>query len=207
MSAPVDADLLKAENWTSSNRLIFRKEWAPNESNPGWLEGNIVVTPDKKLVNILRYNSDKGEKAAVIHISDDGSTVSFDPKKDIIGFPGGVTKFTIRYDPVTKRYYSLVNKILRRDQSVKASLHRNTLALISSADLTIWQTDSIILDYNDVKKTAFQYVDWQFEGKDIIFVSRTAFDDGVGGAHRQHDANYFTFHRIENFRRRPKETQ
>jgi hypothetical protein len=133
--------------------------------------------------------------------------ISFNPKKDIIDFPGGAKKFTIRYDKVTKRYYSLVNKILRFDQSITAAQHRNTLALISSADFKIWRTDSIILDYNDVKKTAFQYIDWQFEGKDIIFVSRTAFDDGVGGAHNYHDANYFTFHRIENFRCRSKEPQ
>ena len=200
MSAPVDADLLNSENWTSSDRLIFDKKWAMLESNPGWLEGNIAVAPDKKLVNILRLNTDLGEKAAMIHISDDAKTISFDPKKDIIDFPGGATKFTIRFDPVTKRYYSLTNKIVRRDKSVKASLHRSTLALISSANLKTWRTESIIFDYSDVKKIGFQYIDWQFDGDDIIFVSRTAFEDGIGGAHRQHDANYFTFHRITNFR-------
>ncbi|GAJ15305.1 unnamed protein product, partial [marine sediment metagenome] len=38
MSAPVDADLLKAESWTSTNRIRFNQAW------PGraWLEGNIV---------------------------------------------------------------------------------------------------------------------------------------------------------------------
>ena len=204
MSAPVDADLLKAENWTSSNRMIFEKQWAPQESNPGWLEGNIVITPDNKLVNILRLNTDEGEKAAVIKVSDDGKSISFDPQNDIIDFPGGATKFTIRYDNFTGRYYSLTNKILKRNRSVKASLHRNTLALISSADLKTWRTDTIILNHPDVKKTGFQYIDWLFEGDDIIFVSRTAFDDGVGGAHRQHDANYFTFHHIENFRQLKK---
>ena len=35
----------------------------------------------------------------------------------------------------------------------------------------------------------------------LIAVSRTAFDDNVGGSHNQHDANYFTFHRIKNFRK------
>ena len=39
------------------------------------------------------------------------------------------------------------------------------------------------------------------DGDDIIAVSRTAYDDGFGGAHRAHDANYMTFHRIRNFRR------
>ena len=47
---------------------------------------------------------------------------------------------------------------------------------------------------------AFQYVDWQFEGADIVFVSRTSFEDGLGGANDAHDANYMTFHRVLDFR-------
>ena len=39
-------------------------------------------------------------------------------------------------------------------------------------------------------------MDWQFDGDDIIALSRTAFD----GARNFHDANYFTFHRIADFR-------
>jgi hypothetical protein len=202
MSAPADADLLKAGSWTSSNRLIFEKQWAPDEKKPGWLEGNIVLTPEKRLVNILRFNALEGGKAAVIRISDDGKTIAFDPKKDIIDFPGGAKKFTIRYDEQTKRYFSLTNFVPRRDPALRASLHRNILALVWSTDLKSWNVQSIILKHPDIYKHAFQYVDWLFEGKDIVFVSRTAYDDGVGGAHRQHDANYFTFHRITDFRQR-----
>jgi hypothetical protein len=50
-------------------------------------------------------------------------------------------------------------------------------------------------------KHAFQYVDWQFDGEDLVVASRTAFDDDEGGAHRAHDANFMTFHRVEKFRR------
>jgi hypothetical protein len=202
MSAPIEADLLKAESWTSSNRLIFKKEWASEEKRPGWLEGNIVVTPDNRLVNILRLNFLEGGKAAVIRISDDGKNIFFDPDKDIIDFPGGSKKFTIRYDKVSKRYWSLTNIVPSRDKTLRASLHRNILALISSPDLKNWSVQSVILRHPDIKKHAFQYIDWLIEGDDIILVSRTAYDDGVGGAHRQHDANYFTFHRIPNFRKR-----
>ncbi|MHC4623997.1 MAG: FG-GAP-like repeat-containing protein [Planctomycetota bacterium] len=202
MSAAVGADLLKAESWTSSNRLIFKKEWACEEERPGWLEGNIVVTPDNRLVNILRLNFLEGGKAAVIRISADGKSIFFDPDRDIIDFPGGSKKFTIRYDKVSKQYWSLTNIVPRRDKTLRASLHRNILALISSPDLKSWTVQSVILRHPDIKRHAFQYIDWLIEGDDIIFVSRTAYDDGVGGAHRQHDANYFTFHRIPNFRDR-----
>jgi hypothetical protein len=50
-------------------------------------------------------------------------------------------------------------------------------------------------------KHGFQYVDWLIDGDDIIAACRAAYDDGMGGAHNYHDANYLTFHRIANFRR------
>ena len=46
----------------------------------------------------------------------------------------------------------------------------------------------------------FQYVDWRFDGKDIIAECRTAYNDGIGGARTNHDANFMTFHRFSNFR-------
>jgi len=52
----------------------------------------------------------------------------------------------------------------------------------------------------ETKKHGYQYPDWQFEGDDIIAVVRTSHDDGIGGAHNFHDANYMTFHRIRGFR-------
>jgi hypothetical protein len=190
MSAPADANLLDADSWTSSNRLRFEPGW------PGraWLEGNIVVTPDNKLVNILRVENKEQELAAVVRVSQDGKSVSFDPEKDFIHFFGGTNKFTIRPDPVTRRYWSLVNK--QKDPDA----YRNVLTLVSSPDSRDWRVESVILQHPDNEKHAFQYVDWLFEGDDIIAVSRTAYEDGLGGAHRAHDANYLTFHRIANFR-------
>jgi hypothetical protein len=72
--------------------------------------------------------------------------------------------------------------------------------LMSSPDLKSWTIQRTILEHPDPLQHAFQYVDWQFEGKDLIVASRTAFDDETGGAHRAHDANYLTFHRVNNFR-------
>jgi hypothetical protein len=58
----------------------------------------------------------------------------------------------------------------------------------------------ILLYHPDVAKHGFQYVDWLFDGDDIIAACRTAYDDGVGGARNQHDSNFMTFHRFANFR-------
>jgi hypothetical protein len=201
MSAPVDADLLKAESWTSSNRLGSDLSWLSPVAFGGWLEGNAVVTPEGEMVDILRVDSkpDPGH-AAVVRISNDGETASFDPEGDFIRFPGGAKKFTIRFDPETRAYWSLTNWVPPRYDLGQPGRTRNTLALIASTDLRDWQVRAVVLHHPEVTKHAFQYVDWLFEGDDLIVVSRTAFDDGLGGAHNAHDANVMTFHRIEGFR-------
>ena len=47
-----------------------------------------------------------------------------------------------------------------------------------------------------VRLTGFHYVDWQFDGDDLIYLVRTAY----AGAHNFHDANRITFHRLDGFR-------
>ncbi len=202
MSVPVDADFLSSHNWIVSNHL----QWGDWEPYSGWLEGNIVITPDNKLVNILRVNeTTKGGKAAVVQVSDNGKLISFNDKTDFINFPGGCKKFSIRHDNKSNLYWSLTNWIHPDDVGKwNPERTRNTLALISSKDLLEWSVHFVVLRSTDFEKTGFQYVDWLFEGNDIVAVSRTAFKDGLGGAHNSHDANYLTFHRIKNFRKKNK---
>jgi hypothetical protein len=201
LSAPVEADLLKASSWTASSRRAKNPAWLDHRFG-GWLEGNAVVTPQGDIVDVLRVDSaDPDEKAAIVRIGRDGKEATFDPQTDFIDFPGGCKKFTIRFDPVSNKYWSLANYVPPRQQRGSPALTRNTLALTCSSDLRHWTVQSIVLSHPDPEKHAFQYVDWQFEGEDMIAVSRTAFDDDRGGAHNQHDANYLTFHRFNNFRR------
>ena len=110
ISAPVDADLLSAANWTMTNKLAFNPNWIPQDwgklTNPGWLEGNVVVAPDGEIWNLLRFNTTPlVNRAAIVKVSSDGKQLSFDPA-DFIDFPGGNAKFTIRRDP-THRPVSL----------------------------------------------------------------------------------------------------
>jgi hypothetical protein len=72
--------------------------------------------------------------------------------------------------------------------------------LVCSRYLSDWETRRILLHHPEPAKHGFQYVDWLFDGEDMIAACRTAFDDGEGGAHNQHDANFLTFHRFANFR-------
>ena len=199
MSAPEDADLLKASSWTCSNRVPSNTHWL-NGKFTGWLEGNAVVSPAGDIVDILRVNGPLGRLAAMVRVSADGKSAAFEPATDFIDFPGGAKKFTIRHDSTSGLYWSLTNYVLPRDRGEEPGKTRNTLALISSPNLNDWNVNCIMLHHSDVEKHAFQYVDWIVEGHDLLVASRTAYDDGLGGAHNAHDANFLTFHRVKNFR-------
>lgn len=213
LSMPIDADPMKAGSWTVSNVLPYDSTYLDGNFG-GWVEGNALVAPDGGVVDVLRVDdrSTIDEKAAIVRISDDGKTASFDRQSGFIHFPGGGKKFTIRYDSVSRRYWTLSNYIPARYGEAAASLPkkvlppsiRNTLALCSSSDLVNWQVHRIVLQSDDIVKTGFQYVDWFFDGKNIVFASRTGYPDGLGGANNAHNANFLTFHIIKKFRKYQK---
>ena len=211
VSASCDTDLLDAYNWTLSNKLAFDPDWCPEEwgpvENPGWLEGNVVVDPGGRMWNILRFNagaanSPRGSRwdtACMVRVQDEGRRLSFDPETGFVDLPGGHTKFTIRRDPVTKHYFMLSNA----DPDEDRPINRSVLTLYATEDLKTWRPLQVVLrpdpgmSYEDAfQLLGFQYVDWQFDGDDLIVLVRTAYD----GAPRFHDANRQTFHVIKGFR-------
>jgi hypothetical protein len=201
LSAPMDADLLAATNWTASNFLPRNPDWLGGRFN-AWLEGNAVIAPDGRIVDVLRVDKPNlPEKAALVEIGADGRTAAFNPKTGFVDFPGGAKKFTIRFDPESRLYWSLANIIPPEIRTVEPpGAMRNTLALVSSSDLRQWTVRQVVLQHANPDKYGFQYADWQFDGDDLIAVCRTAYDDGLGGAHNYHDANFLTFHRWKSFR-------
>jgi hypothetical protein len=205
MSAPENADLLKADSWTFSNPIARNSNWLGGAFD-GWLEGNAVVLPDGHMADILRVASKNyPERAAIIRISDDGKQATFDATNDFIEFPGGAKKFTIRFDSQSKRYWSLANSVPKKFQSTDPDHARNTLALVSSADCRNWRVEKVLFQNPETKKHGYQYVDWLFEGDDLIAVIRVAHDDDFGGANSYHNSNYITFLRVKNFRNAAKD--
>ena len=201
LSVPADADLLDAANWTFSEFLPSERSWNGGDMG-AWLEGNAVVSPEGEVLDILRVQTrSPDEKAALVRISADGKGASFDPAAGFVRFPGGAKKFAILFDPQAKAYWSLASIVHERHRASNPGGIRNTLALTRSRDLREWEVRCILLYNPDPVKHGFQYVDWLFDGEDIIAACRTAWDDGEGGAHNNHDANYLTFHRFANFRR------
>jgi hypothetical protein len=195
LSAPANANLLQAQNWTRTPRLPYPPAAAKGTT---WLEGNAVVAPDGSVLDILRV--DNVESAAIL--KEANRQLKFE---GLVDFPGGSKKFTIRYDKKSSRYWTLSNPALAQYplSATNPASVRNTLALMSSKDLHQWRIERIVLSHTDPQKYGFQYVDWQFDGADIVAVSRTAFDDDSGGPPRAHDANYMTFHRVRKFRSEP----
>ena len=158
------------------------------------------MTPQGRVVDILRVDyRPAGEKAAIIEISADGKNATFDPATGFIDFPGGAKKFTIRFDPVSKMYWTLSNPVLPKHKDPDPGRVRNAVALMRSADLRNWEMRCIVLYHPDVNKHGFQYLDWLFEDEDIVVVSRTAYGEGASAAPRQHDANYLTLPPAQEF--------
>lgn len=203
ISAPADADLLDPASWTTMPFLKYDVNWPGSVGGgnlAGLLEGNAVVKPDGTLVNLLRYQTNGGTpnygRAIMLYADTDHPERSLTFGK-VIDFHGNLSKFTVYWDAQSSKYWSLVNRVTNPSIS-----QRNILTLVHSEDLEHWHITADILDYEhngwpeDCKKVGFQYVDWLFNGDDILVASRTA----INGAHNFHNANYITFHRIENFR-------
>ncbi len=219
MSAPLDSDLLDRANWTFSDRLARDTSWLDGLFK-GWLEGNAVVTPEGEVVNLLRVVDDKiGDRAAVIAYDKQGKQSRWTPSNRAFGdapdaaetvlqeggffpFPGANTKFLVRQDPRDADvYWALSNGApAKHHTGVNLGKMRNTLTLMRSDDLINWEVRARLLYHPDNFFHGFQYPDWVFDGDDMAILVRTAYDDGLGGAHNYHDANFLTFHRLENFR-------
>ena len=198
-SISCEADLLDAGQWNFSNEIRYDSSW--KEGATAWLEGNAVVTREGEVKDILRVAYGPDDVAAMTSVSEDGKIMTFNPEKDFIKLPGAGKKFTIRYDKKSKKYWTLSNFILEKDRhNMDGGAIRNTQVLMCSDNLTEWCIKDTVLTCDQPELYGFQYVDWQFDGKDIVFVSRTAWRDKTGNPPRQHDANYMTFHRIRNFR-------
>ena len=109
-------------------------------------------------------------------------------------FPANHSKFEVQLDDESGLYFSVASRIV----SFEDTYSRNLLSLLYSRDLVTWNVACDLLDYRheDPQMVGFQYVDFVIEGDDLLYLSRTA----MNRAHNFHDANYSTFHRLENFR-------
>lgn len=192
MSCDVDDDLLVPENWSFTEPLkfdYFVPELEDLEMPVMTIEGTLAVSPEGELLNIMRFGKLKHVIAYKVNTQDHEAPLEF---KKLIPFEANYVKFMIKYDEVSKKYYSVATRI--HDLS-KPHL-RNLQSLMCSSDLNNWEVLCDLIDYRDVEDYGFQYADFEFDGDDIIYLCRTA----INKPKNYHDSNYQTFHRIKNFR-------
>jgi len=199
MSIDEGLDLLNPENWHFTPPLQYNPNWegVARGNNFDTIEGTLCVAPDGNIYDVMRYFIFDGEPKY-------GLTLAYKVNSDNPDAPleyshtckmdCNNSKFMIKYDEVSKRYYTVASEIYD-DKHIYA---RNLLSLFSSTDMEHWHVVKRLYDHREIaqEKGGMQYVDFYFEGDDIIFLCRTA----LNNAHSYHDSNYSTFHTIRNFR-------
>ena len=137
----------------------------------------------------------------------------------LIHFPGGMSKFTIRYDAISATYFSFVNPVTSTDNPSQ----RNILSLSSSKIFIDWTIVSDRLLYDDTglsfndsfRCTGFHYVHWQFDhlsmstnqssgilwncngSENMIYLIQTFYR----GANSYYNSNRIIFKTLINYRR------
>ncbi|MCQ2184994.1 MAG: glycoside hydrolase [Bacteroidales bacterium] len=210
ISAPEDSDLLDASSWIMTNTVGHGSRLIEgNKMSGSIIEGNAVVSPEGKVVNLIRTNSTKTSAYATILHTEGIDSLYFDPLTDWVRMPGGGKKFTVRFDPVSGMYWALTNPDSEQEFNhiglgykvgISHSLMRNKLVLLYSPDLHQWTEVKTLMYDPDPFFHGFQYADWMFEGEDIVGVVRVGAPESRGLPVRQHDSNMMTFIRVDNFR-------
>ena len=194
MSCDADDDLLIPENWSFTEPLkfdYFTHELEELKKPVMTIEGTLTCSPDGELVNIMRFGKRNNAIVYKVNKNDHEAPLEF---KGLMHFEANFSKFMIQYDDVSRKYYSIATRLYEGS----ADNARNLLSLMSSSDLENWEVVCDLIDYRrcDPDKFGFQYVDFMFDGDDILYLCRTA----MNHPHNYHDSNYSTFHVIKNFR-------
>lgn len=179
-------DLLNPETWEQSQALLWNKSamvpasWG--KSTFVWEEGNAVEGPNGEIYDILRIDGQTAtahNKAAITQLDLATNQLKF---VKMIDFPSCPSKFVIRRDPDTKNYYTLSTDVTPEAVAIDTIYARNHLTLSVSNDLFNWQfCDTLLTDDtgfeppDSARFTGFHYVDWQFDGADIVFAARTGY--------------------------------
>lgn len=194
MSCDENADLLVPESWSFTKPRAFGY-FAPELEGMSLpmmtIEGTLTIAPDGKLLDIMRFG--KRGKALCYEVDKNNHEKRLIYSR-LMDFPANFSKFMIKYDAVSGKYYSIVCRLYEGCNNSA----RNYQTLMSSSDLVAWRDECKLYDlrHMDRNKVGLQYVDFEFEGEDIIYLCRTS----INGANSFHDSNYSTFHRIKNFR-------
>lgn len=209
ISANVNDDLFKNESWTVSNNpndLVSREDYeklsgkVTDPTKRFWFEeGNVVEGPTGELYAVYRIDATPTwGHAAIFRLSKDGKTLSLiESCGSIIDFPSNQSKFMIKRDPKTGMYVTFTSL-----PTADFTHQRNVLGLVVSDDLFHWKVIDVLLVDRQMMNTqlsvyshAFQYVDFVFDGDDILFIVR----ESAGDTCTYHDGTFVTIYTIYDY--------
>ncbi len=209
VSASLSSNLLDSSSWTVSKPVLLGANFYTSHKNGSPYaifafpeEGNAVLGKDGNIYGLYRLNTQPElGKAIIFKLSADGKELTYDASSDmsVIDLDGGQTKFSARYDESTGLYISFVNNVT----DDRFTYQRNILSLAVSKDMVNWEIVTTVLsdrtvmnEYCSMSQHAYSYVDWVFDGDDIIICVREAMDD----SNCWHNVNYLTFYRVDGYR-------
>jgi cysteine-rich repeat protein len=199
MSVSTTQDFLDADRWAGPSSAASTND-GPLGPDVTLTEAQIVASPQDGVVVLPKVD---GLPYTVLIRATGNAAVADPAEDDWVALPGGDKKFGAAWDPVSERYYVLSNPVLAAHANTPGltpQLIRNAAAMLSSRDLRRWDVERIFLYSPNIDYEAFQYFGFDFDGDDLVIVSRTAFDIGGNKPPRGHDSNLITFHRIPGFR-------
>ena len=200
-SAPVDADLMQPSSWTLS---VPPLDWGTYQLANGQQfkqgnEGSLLKSKEGILYNLGRdqvYRHEDGWKPGISTMQPDLSDLTktkWNPDYAGPRLPGNENgKCTALYDAVSDKYWALTSGGNRRQLNLYS-------AGSEGGKIDDFRFRATVLEGTSFNE-GFNYPFIQFDGDDLIFVSRTAWETHRGTATRWHNGNLFTFHRIKNFR-------
>lgn len=187
LSIDENADLMEPENWYMSEVLPFEGKWKDESVTQGdTIEGNIVVAPDGKVYNYMRYKDGEILKLRV-NTENFESMLEFD---SIVYAP--VTDSLIRIIPADGKYLMITNRKKEGSKGAEESkYHRNVLSVFESDDLENFVFIKDIFDFSHVHpdKIGFQYPEVILENDKMLLMIRAAFNE----PDTAHNSNYMLF--------------
>ncbi len=200
MSAPIGSDLSDPSVWTTSNVLYYDTSWLTSDISTTWQEAALVRRADGSLCIIMRIDGTKsGEYAALVEVESD-TKISF---SKVFSMPGAAKRLTIAYDDTSAKYWSLVSPFWSNSKSLyglSPVQTRNSMVLISSSDLENWKIERTCIYSDNAFNNSYHYIDWRFDGDDLVSVFRMSADEERGLPLNYHDSNALGYFRVKNFR-------
>lgn len=200
ISAPVDSDYMDPNSWTMSNVLLYDNYVPTMSSMYRGEEPCVFSDKDGNLKIMLRLDDSHPYEFASIFNITDFKTLEY--VKTII-MPGAAKKFQIYWDEQSRKYWSVVSPSFWNDMATygtNACNTRNAYSLVTSTDLENWTIEHTCIYSDNAFSNSYHYIDWAFDGDDIISCFRCSFDEERGMAYSGHDSNGFGFFRVRNFR-------